>query len=500
MQESLFIGRDKELQICLDFQKEDVPWILVIMGMGGSGKTSLLQELKKQMPYQMVELDFAGEAQRLRPLKGERLPIDSLTRLSNFALKVRDKCDPQKYKEFHEELAKARKIVVKQRVPQYIGSLTQDVHLDSGATMTDNRVIMDTSEDPVMQDIRREARELVTEAFYALMDTYSPSRLVISLDTCEWLMGSVNAEIGLWMQELLLGLHSRMLQKNKRCHVFIASSVKLQLKAIAQQYRAELTLRMLDQEVVHQHLQSIGIQDAEIRQRIYEITHGHASCVSIICNLLLKEEKPLSIAELSTFQRRFYEEAVKDFIKEHILDERLNPHSPFYALTRYGIVLRSFNLHFLKKVFSEIFPDSLQELQAAECFDQFVERPYVVRLNPYEDHHYALLELLRAVLAEYIRVNESETWKIYHKRALAYLSSSMVPLSTEALLSAQYYHDIAYQLAGDKDPGVEYWEEELKKLEAGGTALNAWLQAAHDETLKFTSAAGVAQAYEQRRS
>jgi len=62
----------------------------------------------------------------------------------------------------------------------------------------------------------------------------------------------------------------------------IASRTMLPLTMIDQNDRRALTLPRLEQAAVDLYLEQVGIQDAVIRSRVYEITHGHALCVSII--------------------------------------------------------------------------------------------------------------------------------------------------------------------------------------------------------------------------
>ena len=62
-----------------------------------------------------------------------------------------------------------------------------------------------------MQGQRRQVRETVTKAFYAQALTFQSARLVIILDTCEWLSEPEAVDVGQWVtDELVPGIHERM--------------------------------------------------------------------------------------------------------------------------------------------------------------------------------------------------------------------------------------------------------------------------------------------------
>ena len=76
MSEDLFVGREHELKVYKEFLVEETPWVLIITGLGGIGKTTLLHRLTKytlseSFVYKIgiVTLDFANEDLRNEPLK-----------------------------------------------------------------------------------------------------------------------------------------------------------------------------------------------------------------------------------------------------------------------------------------------------------------------------------------------------------------------------------------------------------------------------------------------
>jgi hypothetical protein len=491
MPRALFIGREREQQLYQEFLNETSPWVLAITGLGGSGKSMLLLRFEKQTPptILVIKHNFAAEALRIDSSTRKALSIDPLTIIETFASQVRYNCDPQQYTTFRDTLVKCRHQLTEQRT-----QIIQSVRVGNDSRLEGGRFQISIDEvDEAVRKAHYHVRELATGAFYTLMDTFELDRLVILLDSCEWLNEPVNSEVGPWvMNEIILELHDRMQQRRKQCHAVMASSLHSQLKNIAEQDREDLELSELDEIAVKQCLETIGIQDPELRQRIYEITHGNASCVSIICGLWQDlKEKPSSVAELPEFRRKFNERAQKQFIDKHILDERLK--TPFDELTRYGVLLRSFTRPLLIKVFSERQELQDSESQARWYFTQFVNYLYIKDLGNYR---YTLLELLREVLAEAIRRQEPKKWERYHQRALEYLQSDPKLSQASSYSSDWYYHTIACQLTDDEEQNISYWQEALQKAKVRGVGYNAMLEAARDKTLMFTSVAHAAQALE----
>jgi hypothetical protein len=96
-------------------------------------------------------------------------------------------------------------------------------------------------------------REASKEKFYAQMKTFSMKRLVVMLDTCEWLTEPEGIEVGQWvLNELVPGLQTRIRQQGRQFHVVIASRVKLKLDAINGRDQQRLTLSMLGKAEVDQ--------------------------------------------------------------------------------------------------------------------------------------------------------------------------------------------------------------------------------------------------------
>src|SRR6266487_2780441 len=261
MPEVLFVGREREQDVYKKFLARETPWVLIITGLGGIGKTTLLRRLTEYTLSEstlfktgVVTLDFANEELRNDPLKLlDKLTADSATY-----------CDLQQIdSEFKETLQ------------QNFDQLAQ-LNMERAQTGVSE------SEDPALREIRHQMRELATEAFYTQINTFRLNRLVIMLDTCEWLNEPEGIEVGQWvLNELIPGIHTHMQQQGRQCSVLFASRVQPKLDVIAGQEQRRLTLPMLDKQAVDQYLAHVGMQDSSLRQYIFEITHGHALSISL---------------------------------------------------------------------------------------------------------------------------------------------------------------------------------------------------------------------------
>jgi len=76
MPEVLFVGRERETDLYKKFLLRETPWVLIIIGLGGIGKSTLLHRLAEytlaEPPLSktlVVTLDFADEELRNDPLK-----------------------------------------------------------------------------------------------------------------------------------------------------------------------------------------------------------------------------------------------------------------------------------------------------------------------------------------------------------------------------------------------------------------------------------------------
>ncbi len=485
MSQDLFVGREKEQQLYKEFLTRETPWVLIITGLAGIGKSTLLDHLDE---YTRNILDMW-----VIPLNFDEGPLrtDKLQLLETLAEEVEPYCNTQQISAFKDVLKQERDLLEQLGIPTNLEK--QEGSDDSQhETQPHTREVEEVAAHEIRkakQEIRHQVRELITEAFYALMDTFEPNQLVIMLDTCEWFNEPEGVEVGQWvMNELIPDLHRRMRRKHRQCFVVIASRVQLQLDVLDDQDIYYLDLPMLDKEAVDAYLKLMGMEKPEIHQRVFDITHGHALSVSIIgtiCQELQKQGKePLSEKDFPALQEKFNERASIKFVNERIL-ERLD--WPYRELTRYGVLLRTFNLPLLQAVFHDLRSEQgelLSEQEGPKWFDKLIRYPYIESLGNYR---YAFHELLREVQAEKLQNEGPEKWNFYHNLALEYFKQ-VSPQSPE-----RYYHTIAC----DEKQGMADWMQVIQ--EAMPNQISALLQVTYDKILKLTPASLAVRDYEQGR-
>jgi hypothetical protein len=353
-----------------------------------------------------------------------------------------------------------------------IDEIKQGIIAGSDAEVHEAGLTIEVGETSI-QETRRQMREVAREKFYAQMKTFRMKRLVVMLDTCEWL-NEDPAEAGAarWGTELFKGLHSRMQNQGKLCYVVMTSRVPLQLEGINDFELDQLKLRMLDKVEVNQYLEVMEIRDTAIQDYIYNLTYGHPHSIAIIQDIWEEQwDRPLSVADLPKLKGLFYERAIQDIVDKDVLKRLLK--SPLDMLTFYGVLLRRFNLPLLKTVFKEWLPES----EASNRFNQLVRYPHV---EPLGDFNYIFNMLLREILTGYIRVQEPDKWRRYHLLALDFLSND----ARAALRSQDWYYHL---LACDEEKGVTYWNDVI--THESPEYIEALREAASDKTLKLSPAA-----------
>ncbi len=464
MSENLFVGRAREQELYSAFLLKETPWALMITGLGGIGKTTLLHRLAEYTQTEqtlrenthIVLLDFAQE----------ELRNDPLAILDHLTSDIAPYCDIQ---QMDEELKRE-----------------QQQRLDQLAEIRSHRAETEANEagDQALRELRHQMQELATGAWSTQLKNYRLPRLVLLLDTCEWFAEPEGLEVGQWVvNELLPGIRTQLHRKGRQFSVVISSRIPLKFEVINGRDQRRITLAMLEKPEVDHYLAQMGMQDAALRQQVYEVTRGHALCVSIIADLWKHREElsePFSLSNVPELQvQEFSEIALMRFTNERVLKQLK---FPFKDLTRYGVLLRSFTLPLLRRMFPELLP----EAEALERFNQLIRYPYIESRGNYR---YAFHELLREALVEEAQKDEPEKWRNYHKRALDYFTEE-APQTPD-----WYYHLLAY----DEQQGLLAWQQAIQEAYGQRGHIGALLQAALDPALKLSPATRAEIAYEQGR-
>ncbi len=465
--QDIFIGREREIQRYRDLLTNNTPFVSIFTGIGQSGKSWLLRYLKEQQTPRdipVVRLDFA-------------IPIfqaDHLSVLREIVRQVEPACDAGAAAALKKAVDDGRNTIKVLSAQAKQDIISQAINVSGGAAYGNQiKIKLDQN----IQEIKRQVLEGVLVFFYAQLATFSADRLVLMLDTCEWLN---LVEVGPWvLDELIPEVRTRMQERGKQLSVVMASRVPPQLNAIDKQEQQILRLPLFSKLEVGQYLQYIGVNDPTILDYIYDLTCGHAGSMLILYKLCLDQEKmPSSIEELRALEDQYIESVRTDIIEDDLLNERFIQ-SPYRELTRYGVLLRRFNQPFLQAVFPEWLPDPT----AREQFDQFTRLPHIM---PPKDNYYTFFDLLREILVSRIFGQEKGMWSKYHRLALTYLAKA-APQTSE-----WWYHELACRLINKDNLLID--REELARIK---TVLQeaqarsqptladlALLKAASDKTLK----------------
>ena len=402
----------------------------------------------------------------------ESLRDDYLAFLSEFSQQIESYCDPERTVDFKKSVATGRAEIGKRvaRGNTEIGTIDQSLTAGSDVKISGADLKIKLGETG-SQETERQMREIAKEKFYAQIKTFVKQRLVILLDTYEWLhVEGKETQAARWaVTELLPGLYYRMHNVGKRCYLVMTSRIPLGLEGVKKQELEQWKLEMLDQDEVNTYLEAMGIHEPVMQEFIYNLTYGHPHSLSIVSDICEDQwwDQSLHLADLETLRDLFLERARKEVVEHDILERFLK--SPLLELTRYGVVLRRFNLPLLRAV----FPKWLSDPQASDYFDRLIGYPHVeFQRNSY----YAFHKLLREVLAGFIRVQQPDEWKDYHYRALEFLKAKW----SQTEPPDWYYH----QLACDEEQGRTYWND-IKHRELQ-EYLEALREVARDRTLKLT--------------
>jgi tetratricopeptide (TPR) repeat protein len=448
-----FVGREDHRQAYQQMLRAgNGPWMLLITGQGGNGKSRLLRQLQAETPdgIQTGLLDFANEYLRTDPLSAAEAVGNCLEPLV-------DATGFRAFRAFRQEARAGR-----QRLAEMQLSLRQTITVEAGSQAQGLSQSMNTAS--AVNEMRKQVERMTTEALLEMARGARGRPLTLLLDTCEWFHEPGSQDVGTWLKDTLPRLRERL---GGALRVVAAGREGLE-RLFPFEGSARHNLLLLTPIELERYLQQLGMEDAITRQAVYAMTRGHPLCASIVAQVWL--ERPFGPAELPAFQGEFSDLAVTQWVSERVLD-RLQP--PYDDLARYGVLLRSFDLPLLRAVFSELLDSGDQ------VFRRLIAYSFIVRLA---GGRFAFHDLLRQVQAGYLRRQMPEHWKEYHQRALRFFEPQREEVFGRQFQPADaYYHALALdeQIAG----GV--WERVVVEASIIGEK-DYWsrlLQAAHDSAL-----------------
>lgn len=437
-----FIGRDEQIIAYRNFLSLSSPWLLLLTGMPGCGKSFFLKHMRELFSPTtlMLSLDFADTS----------LQTDPLTLLSELSWQCAQQCDTRKVEAFRHELQASRQRLIQQHTTRLDDANDRLQHSPDNIAAIESLLADTTTEEAEIAIIEPVQQALLTQ----LATLPAETNLTVIFDTCEWIIAPQGQPVGKWLLEQFLPT----LHQQCHCHVVMASRTPMPLSSMLAASSTRIELKGLEETAVTTYLLDIGIQD-EVGQHIYRITHGHPLCFAIITALWQDEyqNNPTTTIDqeqnLAQLDDAYSEQALIELVQER-LDQRLP--SPYREWTHYGILLRRFNKDVLKNVFPELPWDE-------EKYQYFVDYLYV---QPLGSGWYTIHEFLRETLFEIVRHKEPDRWQYYHQNARRYYKQQSVPLSYE-----QHYHAVA----SDEIAGLKQWYKAL--LDALGLSpVASWIR------------------------
>jgi tetratricopeptide (TPR) repeat protein len=460
-----FVGRKEHRAAYQQMLRGAGPWLLVITGQGGNGKSRLLRQLQAETPdgIQTGLLDFANEYLRTQVLQVAEEVADCLQPLA----------DAASFQAFRQAVQDGRR-----RITQMQISISQEVRGEQAAHL--QQISQSISVGGAVNELRKQVERLVTDALLDLARAARGRPVALLLDTCEWFHEPGSQDVGVWLKDTLPRLRQRL---GGRLLVLAAGREGLE-RFFPFEDAAHQPLHLLPFPELDGFLQQLGMQEAALRRAVYEMTRGHPLCASIVAQVW--RERPFGPADLPAFQGEFSDRAVTSWVLERVI-QRLQPH--FDDLTRYGVLLRSFDLPLLRAVFPEWLDSGDQ------VFQRLIGYSFIIRLA---NRRWAFHDLLRAVQADYVRRQLPDHWREYHQRALRFWEQQREEVFGRQMRSPDYYY---HRLALDEEEATGEWESAAWDAAIIGEK-DYWgrlLQAAHDSALAPGQPLRAARAFHQGR-
>lgn len=462
-----FVGRDAELRLYEQLLAGQGFWLLLISGQSGNGKSELLLQFQGKPGEGHVSLlDFENSHIQENALTVAEVLGDSLAPV----------VDARSLAQFRQTCQWGRTTIAQAQIQS-----NMDLTAGAGSRMKDIIMTMDTG--GALKEKRREVLALVTTALLDLAGKARKKRLIFLFDTFERLDQPRSEEVRNWLQGFLLRLHDRL---GGKAGAVIAGREGLEA-LFPRHGTVSRRLGTLSFEELDRSLQGIGMRDAAVRRAIYEMTRGHPFCANMVAQVW--QNQPSITGDLNKFQGEFNELAVTRWVLDRVLKHML---APYDDLTRYGVILRSFDLPLLRHVFPELLTDP-----SDKDFRHLIGYAFTLRLV---DGRYTFHDLLRQVQGDAVRRELPDKWNTYHRRALQYWQQEArrETIFKQQMFPPDYYY---HHLALDEPQAAREWTRDAVQVALLGEReyWGRFLQAAHDTTLAPGTAFQAARAFHQGR-
>src|SRR5260370_40770860 len=163
-----FVGREIGQQRYQQFLTKVSPWVMNIIGQGGTRKSTLLRHLSELTPPEALvgSLNFAAVSLR----------TDPLMILEELSWQLAPHWHQQQVEAFQHALRTGN-----ERLSQSRGDMKQEIHLGDNTVFNGEGMQLNISN--ALQELRREIRKQDPNTFYALILTLGRQQLVLIGDT-----------------------------------------------------------------------------------------------------------------------------------------------------------------------------------------------------------------------------------------------------------------------------------------------------------------------------
>ncbi len=359
----------------IDFEHPTGKPFLQFYGMGGIGKSFLINHLKSTYLKDIPTVHIVFEP------GGSDYSYDSLLRQIMRVLRPK-LADTTPFRDF-----KAKRDQWLHESNLQIGKIENTIMASGGSTIE----IGMSNQSVVLEKLRAEIRQRITEEFLDTIEEIEPCPLLIILDAVENLLPEMQSEKDTpdyagWLLSFLLEFcdcfpTARVLSAGR--HELTYDSLKPRCQ--------ELKLFHLPEGKVTEYLEQLGIHDKKIIEAIYRLTNGYSLSVSMIGDLWQDSEGSLCAKDLDTqeFHVAYRNKLVPELLMRRIMeraDEQLKPVIKGAGLFRY------FTYQILKET---LFPD-LQE----QDFQRLIKYTFISKTGKHYQYHAVLRRLITEAYLE----------------------------------------------------------------------------------------------------
>jgi len=428
-----FVGRAAELEQFQAFLhgNDNNPWVMIITGLERIGKSTLLEQMRKQRPEDTLCVALSCERETLQD------DFFHFNILEKLAVEISHYSDKEQFVTFEKKLDEARDHMVTLNKPP-----AQPIEQIINATnATVSHISMSSEAREYIDKGKSINIDILKTALRRQLRTFTQKRLVILLDNFEKLIEQKGPQIQRqlsadhWIINTLLpDLHDYL--RPNQFFVIITTRIRPYFEVIKKDDQYYVPLHMLSSEEVQHYLEKAHLPLTWLAS-MYDTTMGHGLSITLFHDVLKEQEHKIfntqdeiaQQAQQAYLTEIFYEKAWTEFVNECIL----GPLAPrFNRFIRYSAIPDTFNLPLLRYLFPEpeLWYDSgaqhteLQDSQIRETFEKLLRYPCVCQATYSSQQDYFIHPLVRTIILKYLEKHEPERLSYYQQRVKDYKQKS----------------------------------------------------------------------------